>query len=168
MLYHCRKCEFFWQNFFLEEFLQLIYSPWNRNFSPGEISPFHQILDKFCQVEFFLPTCAQEIDPRLHPSNLTVYISTWLILNKSVLNWTLVCQLHWKTQLHDKIFVANWLEWYFILWYPFSVTLFIQLQPLKCAVPLDKSTIILLSNIIQMQNSISFANTLAYYPKLPL
>ncbi len=45
------------------------------------------------------------------------------------------------------------------------MTLFIQLQPLKCAVPLDKNTLILLSNIRQMQNFILFANTLAYYAK---
>ncbi len=39
------------------------------------------------------------------------YINLCVTLNKSVLNWTQVCQLHWKTQLHDLHFNTVSLLW---------------------------------------------------------
>ncbi len=36
-----------------------------------------------------------------HPAWPIVYINLFITLNKSVLKWTWVCQLHWKTQLHE-------------------------------------------------------------------
>jgi hypothetical protein len=43
---------------------------------------------------------------RLH-ANPIVYVNVSVIMNKSVLNWTQVCQLHWKTQLHEIKFWQN-------------------------------------------------------------
>ncbi len=40
-----------------------------------------------------------------HPAQTNVYKNPSVTLNKSVLNWTQVRQLHWKTQLHENSFM---------------------------------------------------------------
>jgi hypothetical protein len=42
-----------------------------------------------------------------HLARIIVYINMHVSLNKSVLNWTPVCQLHWKTQLREKIYAPR-------------------------------------------------------------
>ena len=48
-------------------------------------------------------------------SPIIVYINPCVTLNKSVLNWTQICQLHWKIQLYEKSLYkyCHGVHWFF-------------------------------------------------------
>ncbi len=43
----------------------------------------------------------------LCPAQTIVYMNLSIALNKSVLNWTYMCQLHWETQLQETYYVTK-------------------------------------------------------------